>query len=100
MAEEENFGEGKVSFVPYVIQMGNALDDEDGEVEVKPSLPVPMIFDEVERQGPDEIIDLEEEEVRQEIKSQPRIGKRREGGKDLEREGNSNIAMHWKAACH
>ena len=90
MAEEENFGE--LSFVPYVIQVGDALDDEDGE-EVKPSLPVPMIFDEVERQGPDEIIDLEEEEeeVRQEIKSRPRRGKRRESGKGLEKEHNRNI---------
>ena len=92
MAEEENFEEGVVSFVPYVIQMDNALDDEDGEVEVKPCLPVPMmIFDEVERQGPDEIIDLaEEEEACEESESRLRRGRRRESGKYLEKGQNNN----------
>ena len=91
MAEEENFYED-FSFVPYVIQMDNALDDEDGE-EVKPSLPVGMILDEVERRDPDEIIDLEEEQAGkdlEEMKSRPRRRKRKEcGGKELEKEHSS-----------
>ena len=91
MAEEENFYED-FSFVPYVIQMDNALDDEEGE-EVKPSLPVGMIFDEVERRGPDKIIDLEEEQAGkdlEEMKSRPRRRKRKECcGKELEKEHSS-----------
>ena len=89
MAEEENF----VSFVPYVIHMGNAMDDDDG-LEMKPSLvQVPMIYDEVERRGPDEIIDLEEEEASkgpEEINGWPQRRNRRERGKDLEKGRNSN----------
>ena len=53
--EEEYFADG-LSFVPYVIHVGDALDVED-TVEVKPILPVPMIFDEVDRGGPDEVVD-------------------------------------------
>ena len=94
MAEEENF-DGDLSFVPYVIQMDDALDDEDDE-EVKPNLPVGMIFDEVERRGPDEIIDLEEELLAgkdlKEMMSRPRKRKRIECGElDKGRSSKDNI---------
>ena len=86
MAEKENFYED-FSFIPYVIQMNNALDAEENE-EVKPSLAVGLIFDEVERRGPDEIIDLEEEQASkdfEEMKSRPKRRKR----KELEKEHSS-----------
>ena len=54
--------EERLNFVPYVISLRKSLDEEKDE---KPSLPIPMIPDEVERSGPDEVIwvlDEEEEE--------------------------------------
>ena len=75
--DEENFADG-LSFVPYVIHVGDALDVED-TVEVKPTLPVPMVFDEVDRGGPDEVVDVEEEQARwgpEKMKNQPTRQKR------------------------
>ena len=75
--DEENFADD-LSFVPYVIHVGDALDVED-TVEVKPTLPVPMVFDEVDRGGPDEVVELEEEQARwgpEKMKNQPTRQKR------------------------
>ena len=58
--------EERLNFVPYVISLRKSLDEEKDE---KPSLPIPMIPDEVERSGPDEVIwvlDEEEEETKKE----------------------------------
>ena len=60
--------EERLNFVPYVISLRKSLDEEKDE---KPSLPIPMIPDEVERSGPDEVIwvlDEEEEETKEERK--------------------------------
>ena len=62
--------EERLNFVPYVISLRKSLDEEKDE---KPSLPIPMIPDEVERSGPDEVIwvleDEEEETKREKAKN-------------------------------
>ena len=58
--------EERLNFVPYVISLRKSLDEEKDE---KPSLPIPMIPDELERSGPDEVIwvlEEEEEETKKE----------------------------------
>ena len=58
--------EERLNFVPYVISLRKSLDEEKDE---KPSLPIPMIPDEVERSGPDEVLwvlEEEEEETKKE----------------------------------
>ena len=52
--------EERLNFVPYVISLRKSLDEEKEE---KPSLPIPMIPDELERSGPDEVIWVLDEEV-------------------------------------
>ena len=61
--------EERLNFVPYVISLLKSLDEEKDE---KPSLPIPMIPDEVERSGPDEVIWVlgEEEEKEEETKKE------------------------------
>ena len=62
--------EERLNFVPYVISLRKSLDEEKDE---KPSLPIPMIPDEVESSGPDEVIwvlDEEEEETKKEEKGE------------------------------
>ena len=59
--------EERLNFVPYVISLRKSLDEEKDE---KPSLPIPMIPDEVERSGPDEVIWVLDEEEEEETKKE------------------------------
>ena len=67
--------EERLNFVPYVISLRKSLDEEKDE---KPSLPIPMIPDEVERSGPDEVIWVLEEEEEEETKKEEKEEEKKE----------------------